>query len=123
MAEAENTGESAPEQGTNPTAAAPKPPSRLASRWRGSRPLRVASAVLAAVLIGGIGFGVGLAAGGAGHDHGGHHMAAAAHRSGREDGSRMHHGDRSGEPGRNDSVPGAPTPPSATPTPSPAPTH
>ncbi|WP_433663033.1 hypothetical protein ACQPW1_13390 [Nocardia sp. CA-128927] len=131
MAEAENTGESAPVQSTNPIAAAPEPPSRLAARWRGSRPLRIASAVLVAVVIGGVGFGAGLAVGGGdGNHHGGHQMAAA-HRFGRDDGPGMHrsergdrpgHGDRQGRadsPGDNGSAPAAPVPPTTTPTPSP----
>ncbi|MFD6162176.1 hypothetical protein ACFWF7_09845 [Nocardia sp. NPDC060256] len=128
MAEAESTGEPPSVSNTTPTAAAPKPPSRLATRWRGSRPLRIASAVLVAVVIGGVGFGAGLAVGGGdGHHHGGHQMAAA-HRSGHDDGPRMHRSERGDRPGPRDlpgapggNAPGAPAQPSGTPTPAPAP--
>lgn len=129
MAEAEGTGETTPVQNTHP-AAAPKPPSRLAARWRGSRPLRIASAVLAAVVIGGLGFGVGLAVGGGDGHHGRNHLVAG-HRSWRdegprmhrEDGPRMHRFERGDRPGDNGSAPGAPAqppvPPTSTPTPPP----
>ncbi|WP_019931828.1 hypothetical protein [Nocardia sp. BMG111209] len=56
------------------------PPRRWADRWRGSRPLRVGAAVLAVVVIGGIGFGAGLAAGGHGEHRHGDGRHAADHR-------------------------------------------
>ncbi|QIS15733.1 hypothetical protein [Nocardia arthritidis] len=122
MTEAEGAGQSGPAENENPAPQAAPPPrsNALAARWRGSRPLRIVTAVVAAVVIGLAGFGAGLAVGdhGGHRHHGGHHMTA--HRWG--PGERMHRYDRQRPPEPPPS--GAPQPstqPSQTP--APTPTH
>ncbi|MFI5779292.1 hypothetical protein [Nocardia sp. NPDC051570] len=128
MTEDENAGQSGPAENVEPEAAQPTPPAPtptaaksggLAARWRGSRPLRIVTAVVAAIVIGLVGFGAGLGASDhGGHHHGGHHMSAYRWMPG--DRERMHRFDHESGPGQ---PPSASVQPTTTPAPSPAPTH
>jgi hypothetical protein len=98
---------------------------RIAQRWRGSRPLRIGTAVLAALVIAGVGFGAGFAAGGHDdhphHGEGGRHLADHRfHPGGLPWMYRFEHGPR--DEGPRAERPALPQQP-GTATPAPAPTH
>ncbi|MCX4093780.1 hypothetical protein [Nocardia sp. alder85J] len=60
---------------------------RVTDRWRGSRPLRIGAAVLAAMVIAGLGFGTGLAVA----DHGGRHTGRHHSSEGRQESEHRFH--------------------------------
>lgn len=123
-AESAQPGTQPPPPGAGP--ATPPPPARpvrrarLGARWRTSLPLRVTTAVLVAILIGGIGFSAGSLVNGVDGHHRDRHELRANHPFWQDHEGWIHRG--AGERGmhRFRLPPAAVNPPAATPAPAPA---